>query len=571
MLTRAQILPESDLPDWRDLVDRGKTMARDWRLTPGAYLTHHNAASETEVKRRHIAAGTVAQHAQIGYRNPGKTGRAWAEIHETCAAENTTVERYGVCLDWSMGVPRDARKNSLKGTGLILNDPQDFATLTAMAPVAPHFGDFVLGFPAAIENTQAALAAGSSFIGNLGQYFTFRLPGFDDDIEATKATLTALALIAAQPAEVAVHSNLDDGFAAQFADMTSSIGAALIERYIVTDLLGAPIVHCWGHHFSNPFERLAFHIALSEASPHPGSMIYANTTSYRGGPAQNYAALGAYLSADIHGQALFPSGHAVNPAPVTENQRIPDIDEIIDAQLFAGRLIERQQGAEAMINPEPLTKMAAQIGAGGRIFRDNVLNGLTAAGIDIENPFEMLLAIRRIGGRALEAAFGASRDLPSPVQQEIDEIAAARTRHIAPGDAAAFAAWAPHILVAATDVHEHGARIVEQVLTSAGATIADGGVSATPQGVAAAARAAGADAIALSTYNGVALSFYQALAAETDLPILIGGRLNQVPDQSNTSLPTDVSADLTAAGALICTGAEDAIAALLSIRNREPA
>ena len=30
--------------------------------------------------------------------------------------------------------------------------------------------------------------------------------------------------------------------------------------------------------------------------------------------------------------------------PVTETKRIPDIDEIIDAQLFANRLIERSQG-----------------------------------------------------------------------------------------------------------------------------------------------------------------------------------------------------------------------------------
>ena len=34
------------------------------------------------------------------------------------------------------------------------------------------------------------LAAGSTSIGNLGQYFTFRLPGFADDVAATEATVT---------------------------------------------------------------------------------------------------------------------------------------------------------------------------------------------------------------------------------------------------------------------------------------------------------------------------------------------------------------------------------------------
>ena len=33
-------------------------------------------------------------------------------------------------------------------------------------------------------------------------------------------------------------------------------------------------------------------------------------------------------------------GALVNPVPVTENLRIPDVDEILDAQLFAARLAE---------------------------------------------------------------------------------------------------------------------------------------------------------------------------------------------------------------------------------------
>src|ERR1700675_1163805 len=61
--------------------------------------------------------------------------------------------------------------------------------------------------------TPAALVAGTTAIGNLGQYFTFRLPYWDDDIATTEATVTALGLIAAQDVEILVHSNLDDGFA----------------------------------------------------------------------------------------------------------------------------------------------------------------------------------------------------------------------------------------------------------------------------------------------------------------------------------------------------------------------
>ena len=49
------------------------------------------------------------------------------------------------------------------------------------------------------------------------------------------------------------------------------------------------------------------------------------------------------------------------------------------------------------------------------------------------------------------------------------------------------------------------------------------------------------------------------------IPVLIGGRLNQVPETSNTSLPVDVGDELAAAGAIVCREIEDAVPALLNI------
>ncbi|MGB0854620.1 MAG: cobalamin-dependent protein [Pikeienuella sp.] len=557
MLTRQTIFPESELPSGAEIVSDGRGMARDWRVVPGAYLNQRKQRSEADVKRRLAAEGHIGLHAQIGFRDLDRSRRAWVEI-----ATHTNVERYGICLDWSMAAPRDRRARALRGTGLILNDVEDYVTLTGGAPVAPHFGDFVLGFPAAIENTQGALSAGATAIGNLGQYFTFRLPGHDDDIEDTRATLTALALIAAQEVEVLVHSNLDDGFAAQFRDLSSAIGAALLERYIVTDLIGATVSHCWGHHFSDPVGRMAFHLALAEVSDAPGTMIYANTTSYRGDEAENYAALAAYLSIDIAGQRMKPTGHAINPAPVTENQRIPDIDEIIAAQRFAARLIERTD--IKMLDLSQPQALATRVAQGGRQFADRVLRGLDSIGVDTQDPFQMLLALRRIGGRRLEAEFGVPV-APSPIEAEIDEIATARMARLSAVERADFAAWSPRIVVATTDVHEHGLRVVERLLSESGADVIDGGISVDPEALA--EIAVDADAIALSTYNGVALAFFEKLRAATNVPILIGGRLNQIPEGSNTSLPTDVTTALATKGAIVCDGAEDAIRKLLSTRG----
>ncbi len=565
MPTRIDIIPEHDLPDASDLIMQGRALAKDWQVQPGAFLKYHGLSCEAEYKRLKSADGQLMQHAQIGWRDPEKSRHGWADIHERCAVRDVTVDRYGICLDWSMGIPRDRRGDAMRGTGLILDSPEQFADLTNAAPVAPHFGDFVLGFPASVENTCAALAAGSTSVGNLGQYFTFRLQHHSDDVVCTTATLTALALIAAQPVPVLVHSNLDDGFAALFGDLSSTLGAVLLERHI-GKLAGVEISHCWGHHFSDPVRRLAFHLALAEVSETPGTMIYGNTTSYRGSRAENFASLSSYLSVDIAGQMLTPTGHAINPVPVTENERIPDVPEVVEAQLFASRLIEHQTRHLPLLDAAPARSLAIRLVTGGKQFFDNAISGLDEAGIDTNNPFEMLLAIRRLGGRRMELLFAAKDGkIPSDIVEEVAEMAHTHITRVSTADQRSLRKLKPRILTATTDVHEHGKLVLDEVLSSAGATVIDGGTSVEPRALASRARDEQADAVAVSTYNGVALSYYNALRGHlgNQIPILIGGRLNQVPDSSNTSLPVDVGDQLAAAGAIVCREIEVAVPAIL--------
>ncbi|GLS87165.1 hypothetical protein GCM10010873_21390 [Cypionkella aquatica] len=576
-MNRADLLPEPDLPNGADLLAEGRALASLWQTGPSAFLTHYDTASELEYKRQAMAQGRVMQHAQIGYRDPTKSIRAYHDIWAACDAAGMRLDRYGLCLDWSMALPRAIRARAQRGTGMILPTIEDFITLANAAPVAAHFGDFVLGFPAALENTQAALTAGATAIGNLGQYFTFRVPGHDDDIAATKATVTALGLIAAQSRPVMIHSNIDDGFAAQFTDLANALGMILVERDIAA-LIGAPIGHAFGHHFSDPLARLAFQQALAAEGAAPGTMIYGNTTSYRGTPAQNWAALSAYLMVDALGQQRAPSGHAINPVPLTENQRIPEVDEVIEAQLFAGRLIEMAGSWQSMIDPAAVGSLSQTLRHGAHVFRKNLWAGLTEAGIDTSDAFECLLALRRMGGRRIEASYGAGKLDPRAMGGRTPIVPATILSEIAHMAAAALGPNPPslpdlNILVATSDVHEHGKMLLEEMLNQLGATAIDGGTSTDPDRIIAQTIATSPDAIAISTYNGVALSYYQALRAGLDrhgltTPILIGGRLNQIPEGSNTSLPQDVGDQLAAEGALVCRDAAELVPNLQQIAAR---
>ncbi len=55
------------------------------------------------------------------------------------------------------------------------------------------------------------------------------------------------------------------------------------------------------------------------------------------------------------------------------------------------------------------------------------------------------------------------------------------------------------------------------------------------------------------------------------IPVLIGGRLNQIPEASNTSLPVEVGDELAALGAVVCREVEDALPALVDLARLKPA
>jgi methylmalonyl-CoA mutase cobalamin-binding subunit len=130
------------------------------------------------------------------------------------------------------------------------------------------------------------------------------------------------------------------------------------------------------------------------------------------------------------------------------------------------------------------------------------------------------------------------------------------------------------VCVACTDVHEYGKILLEAVLRRLGIAVVDGGVSADPEQVA--ARARGCDALAISSYNGVALRYVQALGEELSeaglgVPIYVGGRLNQLPEGSVDELPIDVRPELAALGAIVCARVEEMLVHLARLPERPTA
>ena len=125
-------------------------------------------------------------------------------------------------------------------------------------------------------------------------------------------------------------------------------------------------------------------------------------------------------------------------------------------------------------------------------------------------------------------------------------------------------------------MHEHGKSLIEHLLTRLDAEPVDGGTSADPDDLVAIALANGCDVIAISTYNGIALRFATEVLAALEragasLPVCIGGRLNQIPEDSNSGLPVDVTDELAGLGVIPCPTPEGLVAELEALARMRSA
>jgi methylmalonyl-CoA mutase cobalamin-binding subunit len=247
-----------------------------------------------------------------------------------------------------------------------------------------------------------------------------------------------------------------------------------------------------------------------------------------------------------------PSGHAVLPLPVTEAIRIPSADEIIEAQLF-GRQIEAS--ARRLLPHVDFTAaeaFAESVCRQGRQVYDNALAGLSDMGVDIGNPLQMLFVLKKLGPQQFEQLFAAELDesLPTDMYAMTQDVVN-QHRPMFSDESFRARVRGKRFVVASSDVHEHGAGALAQLLSEAEANVVYLGAEQNPPDLIAALQAGPVDALLLSTHNGMALEYASQLKqllddASLSLPVIMGGVLNQkVPDHT---LPIPVIDELKALG-----------------------
>lgn len=564
-----EALDNVNLPKMDEVLKEAREIASGIKIGRSAFMKKYDVSSELEYKRICIKEKRIMYHAHIGMNTWHETAEALKAIYEFANANNFVLDRAGICLDRRMSLPAAMRKSAPQESGPYLETEDDWYQIGQAAPIQPHMGDFIIGFPASTENAVAALKAGVTTIGNLSQFFAHEAPMWKRrDITAIE-TVKAIGIMGyLRDKGTLMHSYLDDGLGALFLDCCTSAGWAYLEKYIVETLLGAKLAHCVGGLISDPVKRSGWVFALDEIHEHDcvGSMFYGDTISASSEPEKNRSLCAEYLLWDIMSQLECPTGHAVLPVPFTEALRAPSTDEICEVQLW-GREIEKiARRMHPHFDFTAPKKFAKDICERGRTIFSNALDLFRESGVNIKDAVELLYVLKMIGPRVFEYAV-------NPTEKDEDSHSFAKGRnkvkHI-PNDIftktlKTVEDWKPFflrrevsdvikgkkILLASTDVHEHSLLLLDKLITAAGGKVFNIGAERNPDEVVLESVRNGVEIILISTHNGMALEYARNLLDEMEeqnvvLPVLIGGVLNQNTEQG--TVPVDVTNDLKAMG-----------------------
>jgi methylmalonyl-CoA mutase cobalamin-binding domain/chain len=554
-----------DLPDGREAVEEGKAMARGIERARSSYCEEKGVGSEREWREKAREAGIVCTCMNIGLPTWAETREALGSIYEDALSRGVRPpDRFNLIAERRMGLPKDKRAEAPQETGPVMMTEQDWWELAHTVPIEPEAADNTIGGPASVENARDALQAGVTSIGVLSQY-SWRWPYFDDDVNQTMQMLQAAGMLAAFKDEgVVFDSYLEDGYPGIFHDYANYVGWAMVERYISEELIGAAYSPSWGGLTQNPVIKSAVTLALDAVNFDRVPFLYTQGDTIGNTP--DFDANMAVLNTDLLFTKLvdrrYRLGSASIAVPVTETERIPTWQEVATVQTISRRLEDYVPMVEPVVDWAQIEAMRDQLVRGGKAFFEAVITGLSSAGIDTRDPAQLLLVLKRLGSTRCEELFGAGEADPEfprgrrPVLETdlVRKTMEEKKRLLVElrGRREEEAIRGMKVLVTSTDVHEFAEFLLTSTLTAVGTDVIDFGINRDPEDIVKAVIETDADAVVISTHNGVARAFGRHLMKELagagvgEVPVFMGGVLNE--DVDGSDVPIDVSADLNANG-----------------------
>lgn len=553
-------------PDGRKMLQEGIEIGKKIVPEKGGFIRSQTKyKNHAEMKRDLQRQGKIYWNILLGLATLDEQVEAEKKLYEFSQRTGLQIHSIQSIPSGLVALPPEWREKAPSTTSYEMYTPEDYEVQQAACPIDVSFNDYHLSTPNGLANTILAVEHGSPTVGEFCQ-FNWGFYGYDDNVTRMCNMVRALGVVASKSSDyIEVKTYLDDGYAGYFLDCASYVGYAMLEHYICTKLCGARYTIAFGGLLSENDKRCAIAMALdkvlsTEDQPVLRYLNGSTNLQWDHDIHGNYGISVPEMLFEILVEKKYHMGLGINPVSITEHLRVPTLEELENIFAAGKRAEEKAEEWLPYFNFEPLEKMRDVMAEEGSKLFYNSLEGFKEAGIDIEDPVELLLVLMDMNPIRYEQMFhsstyGTNRTDISPFyptilgqqtvrmkQEIIRDLDADNMRGSLAGK---------KVVVGSGDAHTYGLILVEGVLKEMGAETFNAGVDMDAVDMLDLADEVGTKFIGISCHNGQALDYGRQL---TELAkergkeywFFMGGKLNAIlPGHSE---PVDISERLEELG-----------------------
>ena len=533
-------------PDGRLLVKEGMEIGRSIRAGRSRFIKESGGkyTCHMDYKQECQRNGKIVWMILMGLATLDEQVESIAKIYEWTQETGMDVSIVQCIPSGVVALPKELWDKVPATTSYTMSGLADYMRQFDAAPLELTFGDHHVVTPNALETTRYAIEAGSPRIGEFSQ-FLWGHPGFDDDLKRYSDMVRSIGMIASKRDEkVAVETYLDDGYPAYFIDCMSYIAYALLEHYITDTLCVAHYSISYGGLLSDIDTRMGLALAMHRIfnTEDFSALSYINSSTNMQWDHDidgNYGFSSQEFLFEILCEKKYHMGLGINPVSITEKVRVPTLRELLNITACGKRVEEKADEWMPFMNFKPIEDMADVMVREGTRMYENAMQAFREAGIDTEDPLEMILVLKKFNPVRFEQMFHTrvqdgvvipyyptvlGRQTTDMTNGVIEELEAAGLKGTLEG---------ARILVGSGDAHTYGLLLVESVLSAMGAEVVNAGVDMDPIDMLDMADEEGIRYIGISVHNGQALDYsHQLLDLEKERGtrhwVFMGGKMNAI-------------------------------------------
>jgi len=543
-------------PDGRKMVEEGVEMAKDIPWNKSRFLKETGFKSHLDYRKENLKNGKQTYQLLMGLSTLEEELEGIKKINDFAKRTGFEVRSMQSIPSQLVGLPPEYWEGAPKPTSYMMEKEEDWQAHTDAAPVDVCWQDWHLASPNNLEQTKYALKAGTSRIGCFST-FIWEYPGYYDEKKRYADMCRSMGILAAKKEEgLDCITYPEDGMPGFFMDVVSFLGYEMIEHYIIEDLCGARMALSYGGLLSELLPRMSFALAMEKlygTPDHPFVTYYNGSTNdqWDHDIEANYglAASEMLLQSVINLKYNMPA--IINPVSITEALRVPTLDELFDV-VKCGIGVERK--AKEWLEFIDFTKfeeLRDLLIEKGTLFYNKILNSFEEAGVDIRDPLQMIVVLKRFDPVRFEQEFHPSKQevgyfkpfVPTVLGRETMETKD-KIVELLREKGYQNAAKGKKIICASADGHSYGLLLVDNVWTEMNASVVNGGTNMEPAFALDLADEENADVICISVHCGQCLDYANQLIENgkkrgKKYNITMGGMLNAM--MPGYTEPIDVS------------------------------